>query len=129
VSRGELTPEAKEIYLKSSGDHCPYYGATDLEGGAIEVDEGCAWQAIRCIECRTLWHDVYQLVDMVPADKVPGGPEAKRRRASGKPAAEVSSSEISGFLTRFILEEHAFIERCMEERRMQRIRDGWRGWW
>jgi hypothetical protein len=92
VSRGELTPEAKEIYLKSSGDHCPYCGVMDLEGGAIEeVDGGCAWQEIRCIECHTLWHDVYQLVDMVPADKVPGGPETKRRRASGKPAAEVSS--------------------------------------
>ena len=51
----ELTPKAKERYLKSSDDYCPYCGAQDIEGGAIEVDGGCAWQKIQCHACRVMW--------------------------------------------------------------------------
>jgi hypothetical protein len=73
VSCKELTPEAKERYLKRSGDHCPYCSAQDIEGGPIEVDGGCAWQEIQCHVCRMMWHDVYQLVDVVTPYKVHRG--------------------------------------------------------
>lgn len=37
--------------------------------------------------------------------------------------------EFPEFLTRYTPEEHAFIERCEEERRKQRVPDDWWGWW
>ena len=52
-------------YIKGKGLMCPFCRAEQVEGGFISVENGKAFQEIRCTECDGTWQDVYHLVDVV----------------------------------------------------------------
>jgi hypothetical protein len=43
------------------GLECPVCRSTDIEGYAVEIDAGMAWQPVGCLSCGAAWNDVYQL--------------------------------------------------------------------
>jgi len=57
-----MTPEQRERYIATGGTFCPYCGAADLSGWAVEVDAGYASQPVSCDACGKHWTDVYRLV-------------------------------------------------------------------
>lgn len=61
----KLTQKQKDAYLKNPA-RCPHCHSTDIEGGAVEVDAGGAWQDIDCNACGESWQNIYKLVDVEP---------------------------------------------------------------
>lgn len=59
-------PDAVATYLKG-GAHCPFCQMPCIEGDAIEVDDGGAFQEIRCFneKCQQEWTDCYTLTGIV----------------------------------------------------------------
>jgi hypothetical protein len=51
----------KEEYLKTGGVICPFCKSQDIEGGAVEINEGTAQQDVACISCDGAWRDIYRL--------------------------------------------------------------------
>jgi hypothetical protein len=49
-------------YIENGGVCCPECGETDIEGGSVDVQQGCAFQEIDCNVCGASWVDRYQLV-------------------------------------------------------------------
>jgi hypothetical protein len=48
---------------------CPFCGAANPEGDQVEFEEnGMLSQRMSCPECEKTWHDVYRLVDILPAE-------------------------------------------------------------
>lgn len=60
----KLTPARKKKYLNRP-QSCPFCGATDIEGGSIDVDGGYCSQRVHCVSCRRHWLDCYTLTDVV----------------------------------------------------------------
>lgn len=56
-----LTPEVVRDYIAGHGSHCPYCGGSEIEGDSVNIEAGCAWQGITCLECEQTWQDVYFL--------------------------------------------------------------------
>ena len=49
-------------YVKTSGQQCPScesYEITSLDH--VEIDNGSAWQEVKCDSCKATWQDVYKL--------------------------------------------------------------------
>lgn len=53
-----LTPAE---YVAKLGVVCPFCGSHDIEGGAVEIDGGIAYQPVSCLECDSEWTDTYAL--------------------------------------------------------------------
>ena len=53
-----------EQYIERGGMACPYCHKTDgVESvGTTEMDNGYAWQEVKCEPCDKLWVDNYKLV-------------------------------------------------------------------
>ena len=51
----------REGYVKNHGTTCPFCGSDDLEGGSVEIDNGGAYQGVRCLCCDEDWTDTYAL--------------------------------------------------------------------
>ncbi len=60
-----LPKERKEKYIKSQGDHCPFCGNPDFEGGSLTVEGGSCSQEVSCLKCEGVWWDCYTLTDVV----------------------------------------------------------------
>ena len=56
-----LTNKQKKAYLKHS-HRCPFCKSENIEGEAVEIDDGIAWQPIRCLDCNKNWSDLYKLI-------------------------------------------------------------------
>lgn len=61
-----LTPDQIQAYIDSRGATCPFCGASDLEGGPVQIDGGTAWQSVTCPECGGCWDDLYALTGIEP---------------------------------------------------------------
>ena len=48
-------------HVETMGLECPVCRSTDIEGSAVEIDAGMAWQPVGCLACGAAWNDVYQL--------------------------------------------------------------------
>lgn len=59
------SPVSSEEYVKEGGNKCPFCGATDINGHAVEIDAGIAYQPVDCSECGKEWTDQYSLVGYV----------------------------------------------------------------
>jgi len=42
---------------------CPFCGADEIDASKTDAFENMMYQWVRCSECETEWHDIYQLVD------------------------------------------------------------------
>jgi hypothetical protein len=51
----KLSDERKQKYLSICGVRCPYCGSEDIQGEAVEINEGEAAQEVNC-------YDIYALV-------------------------------------------------------------------
>lgn len=50
-------------YVQQGGYICPFCKSPNIEGVAgVDVEGGVALQEIRCMDCDSLWHDVYRLI-------------------------------------------------------------------
>lgn len=51
-----------EKYLKSGGVRCPLCNSTNINSNSrIEANNGCAWQNIKCDNCKGEWINIYTL--------------------------------------------------------------------
>jgi len=53
-----------EEYVAKKGVRCPNCNSGDIEGGPLTVGEPNAnecWQEVSCLNCNSVWHDVYTL--------------------------------------------------------------------
>jgi formate dehydrogenase maturation protein FdhE len=41
---------------------CPFCGADEIDASKTDAFENMMYQWVRCSECETEWHDVYELV-------------------------------------------------------------------
>ena len=57
-----LSDEQKHKYLSICGVRCPYCGSEDIQGEAVEINEGEAAQEVNCNHCDGQWFDIYALV-------------------------------------------------------------------
>lgn len=57
-----IQPLPPRDYMATGGILCPVCHSQDIEGGAVEIDAGTAYQAVTCHECEAEWSDVYRLV-------------------------------------------------------------------
>jgi hypothetical protein len=48
-------------YVDAGGSCCPSCKGKEIEGDAISVDGGIAWQEIKCLGCGASWNDLYTL--------------------------------------------------------------------
>lgn len=48
-------------YVSLKGGQCPFCTSTDIEGHAVVIDEGKAFQPVDCNECDKEWRDEYVL--------------------------------------------------------------------
>jgi len=56
----------RKAHIKQKGLSCPFCGSLSIQGGFIEIEEGKAFQGMKCTECEAHWQDVYKLIDMEP---------------------------------------------------------------
>jgi len=59
--RDEGVHLSKEAYKENFGSTCPNCGSDQLEGNAIYVDTGSAYQEVSCTNCGSTWDDEYEL--------------------------------------------------------------------
>jgi transposase-like protein len=59
-----IDQDAKESYIKGGGNHCPYCGSQNIEGGDRESDDWGISQGVYCRDCGKEWTDIYRLVDV-----------------------------------------------------------------
>lgn len=52
-------------YISSGGTICPYCGGEELQGSSVEIENGKAFQQIRCQDCDRTWEDMYILSNIV----------------------------------------------------------------
>lgn len=50
-----------EEYVNEGGVRCPACQNHDIEGGSVEIEQGCAFQGCHCLTCGAEWTDVYEL--------------------------------------------------------------------
>ena len=62
----DLTDEQIAEYIKKGGVRCPNCTSDNLNGGSIEIDGGCAYQGVCCLDCAAEWVDEYKLVGVLP---------------------------------------------------------------
>ena len=48
-------------YIQAGGVKCPFCDSQDIEGGAVEIDFGRAYQKVTCKKCGKTWVDGYSL--------------------------------------------------------------------
>ncbi len=59
---------SQEEYKANDGTYCPYCHSAQIQGGPVDVKNGCATrQPISCLDCGQAWVDVYQLHHFEPA--------------------------------------------------------------
>ena len=56
-----LSDAAMDRYIKHPYS-CPYCGADEIDASKPDAFENMMYQWVRCSECETEWHDVYELV-------------------------------------------------------------------
>jgi Zn-finger nucleic acid-binding protein len=63
-----LTEEKERArkYVDQKGVRCMFCECQQLEGGDVEIDEGCVTQAILCVNCDATWVDAYKLDHIQP---------------------------------------------------------------
>ena len=75
----KLSDDQKQKYLSICGVHCPYCGSEDIQGEAVEINEGEAAQEVNC----------NQGVDVEPLGQLPlfdcGEMNSAGSTASGRP--------------------------------------------
>lgn len=49
-------------YIETGGAFCPFCESPNIEGGAVEIDLGGAYQPMFCSDCESSWEDKYNLV-------------------------------------------------------------------
>jgi hypothetical protein len=59
-----LSYRAKQDYIETGGNSCPFCGSEDIEGGFINTDSCYSWQKVKCNECEKRWKDIYTLTDI-----------------------------------------------------------------
>ena len=59
-----LSKKDKEKYIKEDYNECPYCKSDDIEAGVFEADSNYAWREITCLDCKKVWKDIYELVDV-----------------------------------------------------------------
>lgn len=55
-------------YVKRQGVICPYCESDLLEGGAVEIEGGLAFQEIFCLSCGKTWTDKYKLIGYIKGE-------------------------------------------------------------
>ena len=55
-------PAIKERYIKHPY-FCPFCEYEAVEATKLEAFENLVFQWVRCSECETEWHDIYELID------------------------------------------------------------------
>lgn len=58
-----------EMYASNGGVACPCCDSRNIEGGAIEIDYGAAWQEVTCKACGATWNDEYDLIGYSKLEK------------------------------------------------------------
>lgn len=48
-------------YVEAMGTLCLFCGSEQIEGGPVEIDDGRAWQHMKCNDCDSEWDDLYDL--------------------------------------------------------------------
>lgn len=56
----DLTSEQIENYV-AVADYCPFCGSSAIEGEHIEIVDREAIQEMSCIDCDSVWFDIYKL--------------------------------------------------------------------
>lgn len=54
-------PTDPKEYAAAWGTRCPHCDGNDLSGEQFTVEEGKAWQPIKCHGCGASWNDLYTL--------------------------------------------------------------------
>jgi transcription elongation factor Elf1 len=66
--------ERRQRYIKNPY-FCPFCDHESIEATKLEAFENMVYQWVRCSECETEWHDIFELVDF---EEVVAGKEAER---------------------------------------------------
>ncbi len=64
----EWTPEILAKYGASGGVRCPFCDDDQIEGDAVTIDTGGAFQDISCLSCGASWTDGYTLTAVITGD-------------------------------------------------------------
>jgi hypothetical protein len=59
-------PLTNKQYARWKGNACPFCGSSDLEGEAVDIEDGKAYQSVMCHCCKKAWRDEYKLVGYTP---------------------------------------------------------------
>ena len=59
----DLSRTTKRDYIKHPYS-CPFCGHRAIEATKLEAEGPEAWQWVRCPDCETQWHDIFQLVNV-----------------------------------------------------------------
>ena len=58
-----MDEQTKQRYIKHPS-LCPFCEHPEIEASRFDVEGRVAWQWVRCSQCATEWHDIYELVDI-----------------------------------------------------------------
>ena len=90
---------------------CPCCDSSDVEGGAVEIDDGGAFQEVDCAGCGFCWVDNYKLIGygFEPTDAPPAStkhPRSFDAPLRGKPKVDaLEAPPLAEQLTRHLSEE------------------------
>lgn len=73
-----LTPDQVRRHLDGDSRRCPYCRSDQIEGDAVEIEDGTARQGVHCRACDRGWTYLYDLVGLAEDD---GPVHAPRTRA------------------------------------------------
>ena len=77
--------EMAKRYVQAGGVKCPFCDSVDIEGGAVEIDFGRAYQKVTCKKCGHDWSDGYSLNSIMLTDEfvhvTEAGADEKAKRA------------------------------------------------
>jgi len=68
TNEADAADQLSARYLEHRGVRCPYCHSVQLEGDGIDLDEGGAYQPVRCLDCGRSWTDCYRLTGIVEDD-------------------------------------------------------------
>lgn len=62
---------SEKDFVKKDGLCCPYCGSTDIGGGFVEIEQGCAGQRMSCTDCGERWEARYVLAGYIDTPSAP----------------------------------------------------------
>lgn len=120
--------KSQREYITASS-RCPCCDSSDIEGGAVEIDDGGAFQEVDCAACGFAWVDNYKLIGygFEPTDAPPPStkhptpaPPAKARSFDaplrGKPKVDaLEAPSMEQQLSRHLSEEEEAERRAFSD--------------